>query len=370
MKKFSIVILAFLMLFQTLVFADDENTTAPIVIKYDDALNLMLENNRELASINKQIEIQKEIIVEVKNESSRLDGFIYDDPDKSNDRATAVYVDPVIAQNKLNALSRSYDDKVFELKQTLIDYYTNIVTQENQIKLYEDVKAIYQKEYDQKALELKLGKITNNDILSYQVNLDTAQKDLDNSLRDRELTQMDFNYLINNSLEIKYLPDTSNLEKVLIGNYIDLNNIKLETIIEKNIENDSTLASYKENIEKFEQQKRVEHIYSSSVSAYKNYDQNIEDNNYDTDKQIKAIKYQVYMDYNTLKSLVLDIKIAQNNLTLAKSADDVTQVKAKLGMVTQLDVFKSQKDLVAAKNSLTDALNAYYKAYQAFLRYY
>ncbi len=370
MKKIGIITVALLMIFQTVVFAADEPVVGPIVITYDDAAEVMLENNRELSSIQKQIEIQKEIIVEVQNESSRLDGFIKDDEDKITKRANAVYVDPIVAQNKLNALKRSYDDKVFELKQTLIDYYVNVVTKENQIKLYEEQKLIYQKEYDQKALELKLGKITDNDILTYEVNLDTVNKDLDNAKRDRELTQMDFNYLINNTLEIKYLPDTSNLDKVLVNNYIDLESINLKALIDKNIANDSTIASYKENIAKYEAQKRVEHIYVSSVSASKDYDQNIEDNQFDTDKQTKAIAYKVYTDYNTLKGLVLDIKIAQNNLELSQNAVDVVKVKSGLGMVTQLDLFKAEKDLTSSKNAVTEALNAYYKAYQAFIRFY
>ncbi len=369
MKRVGILLIILTMLFQGTVFADETVKTVEIV-SFENAYNKMIENNRELSSIEKQIEIQKEIVEEVKNEASRLDGFIYDDEDKINDRATAVYVDPVVAQNKLNSLERSYDDKVFELKQSLVDYFVNFVSKDNQIALYQEVKDIYQKEYDQKALELSLGKITENDLLTYEVNLDSANKDLDNANRDKELTLMDFNYLINNSLEIVNTPDTKSLESSLLGNYVDIESINLEKLIERNIENDSTVAGYKEDIEKYEQQKHVERVYTSSVSAFKNYEQNIEDNERDTDARIKAIKFEAYTDLNTLKSLVLDVKIAQNNLTLVKSTLEATKVKNNLGIVTDLELIKAQKEVLSSEGTVTDALNAYYKAYQAFLRYY
>ena len=282
-----------------------------------------------------------------------------DDEDKINDRATAVYVDPIIAKNKLNALVRSYDDKIFELKQSLIDYYIFFSNMKDQITLNDNVLTIYQKEFVQKKLELNLGKITENDLLVYEINLDNAKKDLDNANRDFNLTLMDFNYLIGNTLEIKYNP-----------NYVDLSTISLEAIIERNISNDATIAGYKEDVEKYEAQKRVEHIYSSSVSAYKNYDQNIEDNKKDTDTQVKNLQFQAYTDYNDLMSLKLDVKIAQNNLILAQNALDVAKVKNNLGMITQLELAKAEKDLLSSKSELTKSLNSFYKSYQSFMRYY
>ncbi|GAU77752.1 TolC family protein [Fusibacter sp. 3D3] len=372
MKKYLYIALTILLVFQVgslPIFADEESK-GPISISYEDAVQMMIKNNRELDSIAKQIEIQKEIIIEVKNESSRLDGFIYDDENKINDRATAVYVDPVIAQNKLNSLKRSYEDKIFELEQSVIDYYVNLVTKENQITVYENLKVIDQKEFEQKSLELQLGKITENDVLPYEIEIDTVNKDLENAIRNKNLTLMDFNYLITNELVVKYIPNTTNINSILTGNYLALETLDLNTIIKKNVENDATLASYREDIEKYEQQKKVERVYTSSVSAYKNFDSNIEENTLDTDKRKKTIQYKVYTDFDNLQSLLLDYKIAQNSLTLAENSQKTANVKFELGLVTQIDVSKAEKNLISAKNDVTNALNAYYKAYQAFLRFH
>ena len=155
-----------------------------------------------------------------------------------------------------------------------------------------------------------------------------------------------------------------------IHNYIDLENIDLKVLADKNIEKDSKLASLIEQLPRIEEQKRVDQLYSDSLSVTEDYEKSIQYNETDTKNRINEIKYTVYSDYYNLKSLSLDIRIAQNDLKLAKSALEVVKVKESLGLVTSLEAVKAEKDVLSAENAVTNALNSYYKAYHDFVRYY
>lgn len=367
MKKIGIILLAFMMLFQTTVFADE---IEPEVITYEDAVKLMLENSNTLKNIEKQIEIQKEAIVEINAESRRLKQDILRDPDEVLERATKVFLDPMDAEKKLKDLERSLEDTKFDLQQSVLDYYVNWATLQNKLDLYKNILSVQEKEYNQKQLEKKLGKITDNDLLTYKIAFESAQRDLDYAQREYDLALLDFNYLVMDSLEIKYTMDISNLESLLIGNYIDLESIDLNLLAEKNIEMDSTLASLSEDLPRIEEKKRVDQLYSDSVTVMEDYNDSIQENKNDTKNRVNELKYNAFSDYYNLKSLGLDIRIAQNNLKLANSALEVIKVKEKLGLVTSLEVVKAEKDALTAENSVTNALNSYYKAYHDFVRYY
>lgn len=385
MKKLSLLI-ALILALQVVTFADEAVTASTTTttatstvtttleartpITYDKAVELLLENNEELKTIQSKIEIQDIIIKEVDNESSRLKDLIFENEDRINERATYVYVDPVVARNTLNELKRSLDDRTFDLKQDTLDYYVKCVNQKNNISFLESSLKVAQDEYDQKSLELKVGKIISNDLRSYELAVQTAQNSLDNAKRDFDLMVTDFNYLITNELSQAYIPNTDNLESVMVPQYTDLNAIDLERIKTANLEHDSKLLSLNENVAKYEQQKKVERLDPSTVSAYDNYNSNIEDNDFEITKRTKEIKYQVNIDYNNLKNLFLDIKIMKNKISIIENSLQNVKLTQENGMATKLDVVKVEQSLTGAQNDLTNSLNAFYKAYQAFVRYY
>ncbi len=376
MKKLGLL-MAFLLMFQVIAFGETaESSTQEVVkqeqtsISYDEAVNLLLEKNQELQTLRDKIEIQKVIIEEVDNESSRLKDFMFENEDKINERATHVYVDPVTSRSTLNTMQRTLDDRTFDLKQEVLDFYVKYVKQSNSIELLEESLNVAQNEYDQKNLELKVGQIIENDLRSYELALQTAKNNLDSAKRDLDLMLIDFNYLITNDLESAYTPNTSNLESVMVPQYIDINTIDLERVKEVNLENSNELLNLQENNEKYEQMKKVERLDPSTVSAYENYNSNIEDNEFEINKKSKEIRYQVNIDYNNLKSAFIDIQLMKNKIEMVQNTLENTKLMADNGMATNLDVMKVQQNLTSAENALTDALNEFYKAYRDFLRFY
>ncbi|MBF4695117.1 TolC family protein [Fusibacter ferrireducens] len=371
MRKIGSLLLIFTLLFQVAVFAESNEVAkvAPKLIQYEEAVKILIENSEALKTIEKKIEIQKKVVEEVEQESRRLKAYI-NQADEVLDRATKVFLDPIDARMTLTSLERSLEDKKFELKQSVLDYYVNWATIQNKFELYNEVAKTAQKEYDQKALELQLGKITSNDLLAYEIALDSAKKDIESAQREYDLALVNFNYLVMDSLDVVYGMDISNLETLLIGDYFDISKVDLDKLGEKNIAHDSTLVGLKETVERIEEKKTVDQLYSNSVTVLEDYNKSIEDNKHDTDAQIKAIKYKVYTDFYNLKSLSLSIKVAKNNVTLATSKLNVEKVKFDLGMTTALELIKLEKDVLSAEIGLTNALNSYYKAYHDFLRYY
>ena len=375
-NKMSAFLAALILLSGTLVFADTTSLSTNIstngieAIAYEKAVEIMLENSRELKNIENQIEIQKKAIVEIDREARRLQHYIRDDKDKVLERATKVNLDPMDARKKLTSLERSLDDKKFELKQSVLGYYVNFATIENKKNLYKTILEVQKKEFDQKKIEEGLGKITKNDLLNYQIAYETAVKDMEYANREYNLALLDFNYLIMDTLDIKFSMDISNLEKLLLGNYIDIEKIDLNYLAESNIKEDTSLALLKLDLPRIEEKKRVDQLYSNSVTIEEDYQESLESNRRDTTNRINAIKYGVRSDYYNLKGLALDIRIAQNNLTLAKTVLSSTKARYSLGMVTTLELVKAEKEILSAENAVTNALNAYYKAYHDFVRYY
>ncbi|GAU79257.1 TolC family protein [Fusibacter sp. 3D3] len=365
MKKVNIVILMCLMMFQIVSFAGDTE-----IINYEDAVKILLENNSEIENLKKQIEIQKEIIIEVDNDASRLDGFVSEDEDKINERGTAVYVEPIIARNKLNNLERTLKDKEYNLKQGVLDFYVDFIKRENQIDLYKEVIEVQQKSLDQMKLKKDLGELTSDELLVYQIELEKAIKDLEKAQRDWHIKMMDFNYLINDTLVVLYTPELTDVEKVLNDSYIDIGSIDIKKITENNLANDALLADYNENIPMYEKQKFVERLDPANASAYLNYETNFKNNEFDISRRNKVIKYQVISDYDDLKNKLIDIKLAQNTLSLLKNKQETTQLKFDVGMATSLDMITVKKELKKSENDVINALNMFYKAYQDFTRYY
>lgn len=370
MKKiFSLLLILGLML-QMASFAGEAPLEKPKPLTYEEAVDIMLKAHPELLSLQKQMDIQKEIIEEVKYESKRLKDVILDNEDKIMQRANAVYVDPITAEIALNTLKRTYDNKVFELKQNLFDYMIGYMTKNNKLALAKKQVAIEEKNHQKNQNELKLGKITSNDLRASEIALQTAKNNYTTLAREVEIALTEFNFLINQSLETQYSPDQSTIEKKLNGFKVDLDTLDLRGLTEKNIACDATLAAYKEEVTKIEAQIRVERVYSSGVSAFKEFDKKLADNAYDVSKRQNAIAYKVLSDFNQLKLLSVDMKIADNNVLLAKQNLKAQKVLHQIKRITDLELLKAEKSLTEAENHVRELTGQYHKACQTFLRFY
>lgn len=370
MKKLFSVILIVTLLMSSATFAAESSPESIKSLSYEEAVEEMLRSNPELKSLKDQIDIQKAIVEDANQEANRLKFSIFEDEKKISQRANTVYLDPTIAEITLSALKRSYEEKVFELKESIFDYMLDHLNKTHQLNLSKKQVDIEEKNYFKNKNELKLGKITKSDLLTSEISLQTAKNALEMATRDVEMTLSEFNYVIHQTLTIRFTPDFSSLEKKIQAYKIDLDALDLKGLSEKNMATDSLLASYKEDLKKFDAQIQVERVYPSGVNALKELDKKIMDTTHLTKKRKTAITYKVFKDYNDLKMLMIDLKLAENNEDLAAQNLKAQSVLHQLKRVTDLDLLKAEKNLTEATNRVRESQGKYYKALQAFLRFY
>lgn len=336
-------------------------------IPYSEALEKMLQNNIQIVTLQNQIKLQDEVIREAEVESKRYE-FEAKTKDNALSRGKIIYLNPITAKNTKNELVRNLSDKKISLRESLVKYYIDWQTSANTLALYNEILTIQQKEYDNKNLQYKLGKVSSKEVATAKSNVTTAVSNVNKTKRDMELLVLNFNILINNSHKSLYKPDSSSVLNILKVNSLDFSDQQLEKIVAANTEKDSTLAKLKEEVTVIKEEFRIEQLYGEAGNIQSDYDKKMSDNKDDQDTRIIAVEYQVYLDYYTMRSLETDIESCDENLNLLQLQYDVTDAKYKLGMATNLELLKAKRDIQEMQYKKLVAQYELYRSYTEFTK--
>lgn len=351
----------------TTITTTETNVVETKAISHSEALEKMLQNNIQIVSLQNQIKLQEDVIKEAEIESKRYE-FQAKTKDNALSRGKTIYLNPVIAKNTKSELIRNLDDKKITLKESLVKYYIDWQTSANTLALYNEILTIQQKEYDNKNLQFKLGKVSSKEVATAKSNVTTAVSNVNKTKRDMELLILNFNILINNSHKSLHKPDSASVLNILKVSSLDFSNQQLEKIVAANMEKDSALAKLKEEVAVIKEEFRVEQLYGEAGTIQSDYDKKMSDNKDDQDTRIIAVEYQVYLDYYTMRSLETDIESCDENLNLLQMQYDVTEAKYKLGMATNLELLKAKKDIQEMQYKKLVAQYELYRSYTEFTK--
>lgn len=370
-KSIKVILLISLICLQSIfssltAFAAEESTKA---LSYEESVKLMLEKNLELSSLNSQLDLQKEIVKETKQEAERLQSTIGDTEDEANEKAVKVYVNPVKEENTLASATRQLENRKFELKQELKKLYIEYASKTDMVAILKEKIKIAASEYEQGKSRLKLGMIKNADLIPYETAVKELEKSLIKTENEWDLKLVEFNYLVSGKTDIVYTPQISNINSILIDSGLDISKINTEKLYADYVAHDDTYLNYKGQLKEYEQQLHVERTFQSTAAAYKNFKKKIENTNFKIENQYKQLKYQVLENYDNLFIKQLDVITAKNDLKSAEVSNTELQAKLKLNMITKLEMQKSEIKLMEAKHAMMEALGAFDTAYNNLHKY-
>lgn len=352
-----------------LPMAKQQISAQTVRIQYKQALELMYAKNKDVEALQSSIKLQDEAIKEAENNVKRYKNIINSDEDKAFDRAKIVYLDPITVANAKKDYIRRLEDKKVALAQTLMQYYVNYKKLEDNISLYNEILKIQAKDYSLKQAQFKAGKITFKDLSVSNINYQLAQLDIDKYKRDAELMNLNLKNLINNSFDMAYTFDASNIADILKVPNVQMSDEELKAIIENNKAKDSALAKLDDTVKVIEETKRLQSIYMKDPDYKITYDEDLKDNRDDYKDRVQAIEFQVYSDYYILKTLMASVNSADENIKLANMKYDVNKVLYAKGNLTELELVKSKKDVKEAEYYRFVALYELYQVYTVFMKY-
>jgi hypothetical protein len=341
----------------------------PNLLSYEKGTESMMKNNLELVSLNKQLELQKEILKETKDEAERLRNSVSEDSEKANERAIKVFVDPVKAENALASLQRQLEGKNFDLSMQLKQIYIDYSNISNKITSLQQNLTATKTDYEQKKARLNLGLIKATDLLAYETSIKEVEKNLLQAQNDLEMKLLEFNYLITGKTENVYMPLVDKIESILINPEIDLDKIDSGKLLLDYAANDDVYLTYKAQINEYEQFLHVERSFPSSTAAYNGYKKDIENTNFKILNQHKQLRYQILEDYYDLHIKQLDIMTAKNDLKSAEITLAELKANFKLNKITRLDLQRGEIKLIDAHNSLLEAMGTFDILFHTLARY-
>lgn len=347
--------------------ATETTVAQTAAIPYSEALEKLLHNNIQIVTLQNQIKLQDDVIKEAEAESKRYE-FEPKTKDNALERGKIIYLNPITAKNTKSELIRNLSDKKIALKEDLVKYYIDWQTSANTLALYNEILTIQQKEYNNKNLQFKLGKVSSKEVATAKSAVTTAASNVNKTKRDMELLVLNFNVLINNSHKSLYKPDSSSVLNILKVNSLDFSDAQLEKIVAANTEKDSTLAKLKEEVAVIKENFRVEQLYGEAGTIQSDYDKKMSDNKDDQETRVIAVEYQVYLDYYTMRSLETDIESCDENLNLLQLQYEVTEAKYKLGMATDLELLKAKRDIQEMQYKKLVAQYELYRSYTEFTK--
>lgn len=332
---------------------------------------LMEENNIELLSLKKQIELQQTIIEETNQEAKLWMYRLNDDSEgKRQENATKVYVNPIKEENKLASLQRQYGDKLFDLSVSLQQIFIDLHNINNNLDSLNRNLEIVKKVYQQKSAEVGLGLLPEKELLTFETNIKEIERNISQTENNKQLLLFSFNYLITGSTEDIYQPDIMEINTLLKTDYKDLTEISIEDLLEKQLGENDTYQGYVELLMEYEKILYVERNYSSSGAATTKTLLSIEN----TEMKIRDFQHKtktsILMSYYDLINKQLDIKIAKNNLTIAENKLKATETKYDLDLVSNTEFLKDQLNYINMQQAYIEALNSYDLSYVRYVRYY
>lgn len=337
-------------------------------IDFSNAIENMLKNNNELLNLQSQIRLQDEVIAEADVQVNRYKLMLGTVSDNQMEKAKIVYLTPLKARNTKKQLERDLEDKKLDLRAKVLKQFIDWKTFEKELALANETVVIQQKEYNNIALQYKIGKVTAKQLATATANLNTAKSDVKRVLRKMDLLLLEFNITINNTYKFVNEPDETTITKILEVNTEIYTEEYLKKVIAANLKYDSTIAKIDEALPILEEEKRLDHVYTTVGANYKEFNKKIQENRDQRKNREIAVEYQVYSDYYAMRGIESDIESAIQNLELVKMQQSIVTLQVKIGKATQLELNKTNKDIEAAYHKVDTLKYELAKANDTFLK--
>ncbi len=342
----------------------DASTEIPEKITLEQAIQMALDNNFKLKSLNTKIDYADKNIAYANKQAELAYGKTWSTEEQQVEILKERFLVP---QQKVNIWKNLLLDKEQEIKAIKHDvtesYFKILIGQKNIIYNENNIERI-EKDIEIKKELLKTGNVTQETIDALNTNLVEAEKKLTEAERSFDSAKIDFNMAISVPFESSFELNTEIADDK--GYIID----NVHEFAQKYITKDSSYI--KALTAKSEVQLEYDIIRKNTQKQFdllSDLQEQLLDRDSDIKKVADNIELTIANGYNDLLNLYDDIKINQYKYELSKKQADIYKIRLELGQISQSALNNKIAELDSLQIALEQSKTDYYLAVLKFKQY-
>ncbi|WML36739.1 TolC family protein [Clostridium sp. OS1-26] len=345
----------------TNVTVSDTSTNAPaaptkLSLSLEDALNRVEKGYNQIVLDDKYIEILDR---QHQNEIGRKDSLKKTSGSApSEDEAKILNYNVPVALYNLNDKKHQREVDLKSAKVTITTEYQNILAAQLKVELINKQIANLQKQIDLTKEKIKVGMAKDSDLDTYKASMATLQANLSSVKIAIDSSMITLKNDLGLDLDTELTLTSKPME------YVKYDGSKVDAQIQGAIDNSYSLKALQQQIDN-------ENILIDLYNRYGDTKKSTEDITLQglkdqLDLKPNAIKVQLKVQYNSLKSLEDGVEADKFAIEAAQISLDLIQQKYNLGQAIYLEVFNAQLQLDSAKNTLQQDIISYMTAVTSF----
>lgn len=329
---------------------------AKLSLSLEEALNRVEKGYNQVVLDDKYVEIldrQYQNAIGSKDSMKKTSGS-----SPSEDDAKIINYNVPVALYNLNDKKHQRDVDLKSAKVTITTEYQNILASQLKLELINKQIANLQKQIDLTNEKIKVGMAKASDVDTYKASMASLQANLSSAKIAIDSSMI----TLKNDLGIDLDTELTLTSKPM--EYVKYDGSKVDVQIQGAVDNSYALKSLKQQIDN---EKILCDLYNRYGDSKKSTEditlQGLQDQ---LDLKPNAIKVQLKVQYNSLKSLEDVVEADKLAIEAAQINLNITQNKYDLGQSIYLEVFNAQLQLDSAKNTLQQDIISYMTAVTSF----
>lgn len=314
------------------------------VYSYDEVLEKAKKNNSDLSLLKEQLDLLDK---QSTNTAQGLGGLIYPSNSSSyvtNENYTALaQLNSYMVQMKTSKYTKEALEKKLEYSVKTI--LSEIVTNEEALKLSEEELDVYNEKFNKANLQYKLGMISEsektqakNDLVAYQAEIETTKQGIENSYKSLSrlmgLSDTDF--------QVSYGVEYKKFELIM----------PLETYIARKNQTNPTLIGAKLGLESLKNSKNFTLANSTSPYGYDSIMLQIAQTEASVKSAEDGYKAMTEGTYKSILTIENNIKALEDSLPTLEKNLTVVETNFAAGKATALEVKEAKLNLQKVENSI------------------
>lgn len=304
------------------------------ILAFDEALNIALQNNKDLLS------------AKISLENAKLD---YEN--KKKDPTTLILA---LKQAELNYRLENvrYENTKLQVMQSVRSAYFNVLEAQSQVKLYKKQLEYYSEVLNATKTKFQVGNATSIDVQQAEVNYYSAQNLLRSAENNLDIMWNQF-WLVLGVSPIK--------DVVLKEPELKVFNFDLEKLYNIARENLLSIIQAKNNVELYELQVKLydnDYTPKATLISAKN---SLDSAKMTLEQTLASSKLTIAQRIEQINISLKDIDLQKKNLDLAQENYRIAKIRYDAGLITKIDLLNSEINIIKAENTYYSSLHTYWK---------
>ncbi|WP_326907385.1 TolC family protein [Sedimentibacter sp. MB31-C6] len=327
-------------------------------LSIEDAINLAIENDREMWKIKdgiKEMQDMRSANKSAKDQIEELEDYGIDVSSKSVEDILVrnkYYV--ILANAKMEELEKSKELLNIGIEIETKSLYYNVLVAEKTIEINEAKLNSAKEQLRVISLKFDNGSATKAEVLNGEMAVQQAQTDLDSANDDLNIAKLD----LLNKLNLPFDTKVELVDKDL--NYVPTEEINLDEVIETAKEERPEILVAENNLEV---QKIETHAYTayytSNLRQHKAAEEKLKDAELNIPQAYKDVELDVRKSYLNLIKAERALVNMDKTVELAREAARINKLLYENGMAASIDVIEADTNLAQAEIGRYQLLVAY-----------